>query len=298
MTWTISSTKKECRTWYKIYGDLKSGIRPLVVLHGGPGMTSDVLTPFSTLTAQRSIPVILYDQIGNGRTTHFPDKKGDTNFWVEQLFLDELKGLLNHLGIYKNYDLLGNSWGGKLAARHAARQPGGLNRLIIMSSPASQDLWIEAQKLCLKKLPQEVQDTVNRCEKEGKTDSEEYKDAIKVHCAHFLCRVDPMPEPLKKSFEAFEKDPTVYSTMNGASEFSITGSMKNWSMLEEAHKISVPTLLVNGAWDEAADICVYPYFKLIPRVKWVQFAESSHMAHLEEPERFFEIVGDFLEQKA
>lgn len=27
------------QTWYKIYGDLKGNIRPLVALHGGPGMT-------------------------------------------------------------------------------------------------------------------------------------------------------------------------------------------------------------------------------------------------------------------
>jgi len=50
--------------------------------------------------------------------------------------------------------------------------------------------------------------------------------------------------------------------------------MKTWSMLDEAGKISVPTLLLNGAYDEAADSVIYPFFKLIPHVKWVQFAVS------------------------
>lgn len=45
-------------------------------------------------------------------------------------------------------------------------------------------------------------------------------------------------------------------------------------MLDEAGKISVPTLLLNGAYDEAADSVIYPFFKLIPHVKWVQFAVS------------------------
>lgn len=28
----------ECFTWFKVFGDLKSGKRPLIALHGGPGV--------------------------------------------------------------------------------------------------------------------------------------------------------------------------------------------------------------------------------------------------------------------
>lgn len=296
MARNVRGAGKECQTWYRIYGDLRSVIRPLVVLHGGPGVTSEYLTPCSTLTAQRSIPIIIYDQLGCGRSTHLPEKMGDIEFWTEQLFLDELKDLLNYLGIYEDYDLFGNSWGGMLAARHAVRQAGGLKHLVIMSSPASMDLWVEAQEVLRRKLPQDVQDTLDKCEREGKTDSKEYQDAVLVYYSHYLCTIQPMPEPLAKSFEALEKDPTVYYTMNGPSEFFVTGPLKTWSILDEVHKIAVPTLLTNGAMDEAADSCVYPFFRLIPRVRWTQFAKSSHMAHFEEPERFFDIVGTFLSE--
>lgn len=54
----------------------------------------------------------------------------------------------------------------------------------------------------------------------------------------------------------------------------MTGPIKDWTILDEAHKISVPTLLINGWKDEAADSCVYPYFKLIPKVRWIQFSVS------------------------
>ncbi|KAF5347306.1 hypothetical protein D9756_009941 [Leucocoprinus leucothites] len=296
MTWSVPNTGRECQTWYKVHGDLKSGVRPLVVLHGGPGLTSDYVAPCSILTTQRSIPVIIYDQIGNGRSTHLPEKMGDTTFWTEQVFLDELKILLIHLGIYEDYDLFGNSWGGMLAARHAARQAGGLKHLVIMSSPASLDLWIENQKVLRRKLPQAVQDTLEKCEREGMTDSKEYQDGINVYSSHFLCTVDPMPEPLKASFEALVKDPSVYFTMYGQNRFNVTGTLRTWSILDDASKISVPTLLTNGAMDEAADSCVHPFFKLIPRVKWVQFAKSSHMAHFEEPDLFFNVVGEFLKE--
>ena len=54
------------------------------------------------------------------------------------------------------------------------------------------------------------------------------------------------------------------------------------------------TLLTNGRYDEVADDCVLPFFDNIQKVKWVHFLESSHMAHMEEKDRFMKIVGDFL----
>ena len=214
MTWTVPNAGLESQTWYKITGNLKSNTRPLVILHGGPGVPSDYLFPLSFLSFHYYIPVLIYDQIGSGRSTHFPDKMGDTEFWTEQLFLDELKALLQHLNIYDDYDLLGHSWGGMLGSRHASRQPGGLKHLIIMSSPASMDDWIKAQEAHRRKLPQNVQDALDRCEKEGKTDSKEYQDAVNVYYSHHLCRVSPMPELLQQSFAGLEQDPTVYFTMS------------------------------------------------------------------------------------
>lgn len=81
---------------------------------------------------------------------------------------------------------------------------------------------------------------------------------------------------------------------NGPSEFHITGPLKDWSIVSDAHKINVPTLLLNGRYDEARDPVVAPFFREIPRVKWVTFAESSHMIHWEERERYMEVVGNFL----
>lgn len=53
----------------------------------------------------------------------------------------------------------------------------------------------------------------------------------------------------------------------GPSEFHITGTLKTWSVIDKVHAISVPTLLTNGAADEAQDECVEPFFDKIPKVK-------------------------------
>jgi hypothetical protein len=34
----VPGLDKECYTWYSVFGDLKSGVRPLIALHGGPGV--------------------------------------------------------------------------------------------------------------------------------------------------------------------------------------------------------------------------------------------------------------------
>lgn len=81
---------------------------------------------------------------------------------------------------------------------------------------------------------------------------------------------------------------------NGPSEFFISGTLKTWSIVDEVHKIKVPTLLINGRYDEAQDEVVEPFFKSIEKVKWVRFAESSHMPHLEETNEYLEVVKNFL----
>ncbi|KAJ7218857.1 Alpha/Beta hydrolase protein [Mycena rebaudengoi] len=155
-------------------------------------------------------------------------------------------------------------------------------------------LWVEAQNALRAKLPQDVQDVLNKHEKDGTTDSKEYQVAVGVFYSHHLCIIKPMPAPIAEALAWIEKDPTVYLTMNGPSEFHVIGPLKNWTIIEDAHKISVPTLLLNGRYDEAQDSVMAPFFREIPHVKWVGFAGSSHMSHFEERERFMEVVGNFL----
>ena len=108
-------------TWYRITGDLSSPLTPLVVAHGGPGATSDYVWSIATI-ARTGRPVIHYDQLGSGRSTHLRSKGAE--FWTVELFLDELEFLLDHLGIADNYYFLGQSWGGMLGAEHGIRHDG------------------------------------------------------------------------------------------------------------------------------------------------------------------------------
>ncbi|THH29197.1 hypothetical protein EUX98_g4999 [Antrodiella citrinella] len=289
----VSSAGKRCKTHYWISGELKSGNTPLVVAHGGPGSTHLYVATHIELTKTHGIPVILYDQIGNGLSTHLPEKRGDADFWTVQLFIDELDNLVEKLGISDSYDLLGHSWGGMMGSSFAVRQPKGLRRLVLASSVARMQDWMDAGQKLQKGLPQDVQATISKHEAAGTTDSQDYEQVMEVFYSRHICRVQPLPSGFILDNEWMAQDNTVYHTMNGPSEFHIQGSLKTFDVVSELHKINVVTLVTNGRYDGAQDSVVKKFLN-IPKVKWVHFAESSHTPHYEEPERYFKIVGDFL----
>ena len=144
---------------------------PLVVAHGGPGCSHDYLLALAEI-ARSGRAVVHYDQVGGGRSTLLPDEGAD--FWTVDFFLDELDNLLGHLGIEDHYHLLGQSWGGMLAAEHAIRQPRGLVSLILSNSPASMDLWASEAAKLRAELPEEVAATLDRHEANDTTDDPEY----------------------------------------------------------------------------------------------------------------------------
>ncbi len=263
-----------------------------MVLHGGPGAGHHYTLSIAGISEQGR-PVIHYDQLGTGFSTHLPDKGAD--FWTVQLFLDELDNLLAALGIADGYHILGQSWGGMLAAEHAVRRPAGLRGLVIANSPASMGLWLEAAAELRAGLPEEVQHTLHAHEAAGTTDHPDYRAAEQVFNERHVCRLTPNPPEVQATWDNIAADPTVYHTMNGPNEFHVVGTLKDWSVIDRLHLIEVPTLLVSGRFDEATPETVRPFADHIPDVRWHMFEHSSHMPHVEEEELYLRIVGEFLD---
>ena len=282
-------------TWYRVTGDLRPGDpdapTPLVVLHGGPGATHDYLLSLVDLADDRA--VVHYDQLGGGRSTHYPERGAE--FWTPELFVRELQNLVDALGIAGRHHVLGQSWGGFLAEEYAFTQPPGLRALVLADTAASwADFAAEAGKL-REQLPAEVQATLAKHEEAGSYDDPEYMEACLVFYGRHVCRI-PWPPEVAKTFELLEQDPTVYRTMNGPSEFHIIGSCKDWQVKDRLHEIRVPTLLVSGRYDEATPALQRVLLGGIADSEWVCFEESSHMPHVEERERYMRVVGDWLAQ--
>lgn len=204
---------KPCKTWYKVFGDLKSG-PPLIGLHGGPGAGHEYLLPLVDLQKQHGIPIILYDQIGTGRSTHFREKENDTEFWTFDLYIQELDNLIDHLKLRDNgFYLLGHSWGGMFGSAYASQQPKGLKKLVNVSGPGSVPLTVKGFGGLIAKLPEDVRKIIEDGLESGDYESPEFKKASEVFYGRHVCRLDPMPEEVQIGFGHLEEDPTAYLTL-------------------------------------------------------------------------------------
>ena len=275
--------------WYRIVGEATDpGKFPVLVLHGGPGAAHDYLEPIGAL-AGTGRQVIFYDQLGCGLSDH----PHDPSLWDVPLFVEEVGAVRQALGLGRLH-ILGQSWGGMLGMEYALTKPHGLESLVVANSPASMTQWVSEANRLRAELPEEVQATLLRHEDAGTTDSPEYVEAVMVFYSRHVCRVDPLPEYVQRSFTQIDADPEVYHTMNGPSEFFVVGKLKPWDITPRLGEIAVPTLVLSGRYDEATPLIAETVQKGISGAEWVLFEESSHMPHVEETEQYLEVVDGFL----
>ncbi len=276
------------RVWYRIVGGGASRERiPLMILHGGPGAPHDYLENLQEL-ASETRRVVFYDQLGCGHSDH-PD---DPTLCYVARFADELEVVRRELGL-GTVHILGQSWGGMLAQEYALRQPRGLVSLILANTTSSIPMWVAEANRLRQQLPPEVNATLLLHEEAGTTDSQEYLDAMQVFYDRHVCHVRPYPDYVKRGFDQIG---FVYNYMNGPSEFYIVGIIKDWDRTHRLSEIRVPTLIISGRYDESTPLLNEVLHRGIPGSEWVVLENSSHLAHVEEPELYMQTVRAFLER--
>lgn len=284
---------RDFQTWVQITTPTtpRPDVHPLFVLHGGPGMAHDYVRNVAELAEETGRQVIHYDQLGCGRSTHLPD--APTDFWVPELFVEEFHNVRTELGV-ERYHLLGQSWGGMLGAEIAVHAPVGLASLSICNSPASMELWMAAAARLRSNLPESTRQVLDRHEAAGTVTDPQYLAATQEFYVRHVCRLTPTPQDFIDSEAQMETDPTVYHTMNGPNEFHVLGTLKTWTIIDRLDRITAPTLVIAGEFDEAAPATWAPFAERIADARSHVFADASHCAHLEKPEEFRAVVAAFL----
>lgn len=249
---------------------------PLLCLHGGPGVPHDYLEPLEAIAATGR-RVIFYDQLGCGNS----DRPNDPNLYSIDLFKEELITVRKALNL-EQIHLFGQSWGGCLALEHALSLATGLVSLILANTPANVQQFVTEAIGLMNDLPAEVQQIIHKHEAEGTTQDPEYKQAMELFNHSFLCRLDPWPSCLTKAYSKV------------GTEFRGVGKIIDWNIENRLVEIVTPTLLLSGCYDEVTPACVETVHKGISGSEWILFENSSHMPHLEETERFLQVLAEFL----
>jgi proline iminopeptidase len=269
------------RVWYQVVG--AGDAVPLLTLHGGPGATSDTLTPLQDLADER--PVVFYDQLGGGRS----DQPTDKALWRIERFVKELAQVRSALGLQQIH-LLGQSWGTMLAVDYMLTQPAGVISLILSDPVLSVPRYLVDAAALRAELPREVQHVLHQYEVAGTTDSAEYEAAAMEFYKRFFCRLDPWPTSLEPPAAQ------VYATMWGPNEFTATGNLRDYDRTSQLEEISLPTLFICGRYGTTTPASTARYHQLVPRSELVIFEQSSHLPHFEEAERYLAVVRDFLKR--
>jgi proline-specific peptidase len=272
------------QVWYKVVGSGESV--PLLTLHGGPGGGHDYLEPLNEIASER--PVVFFDQLGCGKS----DTPDDVSLWRIDRFVDEVTAVRDALGLDRIH-LLGHSWGGWLAIEYMLGAPSGVISLTLASTSASIPQFVyEAGKL-ISELPREMAETMRRLEAEGDFENPEFEAGMMEFYKRHLCRLDPWPDPIMRSLENLDGN-IVYETMNGPTEFTVIGNMKDWNRIEKLGEIVAPTLITCGRYDELTPACSRTLRQGIMNSRMHVFERSAHMAHLEETESYLQILSEFL----
>jgi proline iminopeptidase len=169
-----------------------------------------------------------------------------------------------------------------------------LASLLLCGSPASMPRWIRECNELRDELPTTERDILDRHETNGWTACPEYQGALVSFYRRHVCRMDPWPDGLERSFA--EIGPDVYTTMNGPSEFTVTGTFKDWDVTERLGEIEVPTLVLGGEHDEARPAHMADIAARIPDAELQIFNDASHLCFWEKREEFMESVNGFLDR--
>lgn len=278
--------------YYRLLGTAEE---TLVILHGGPGVSHSYLNRMGEL-AGNDLRVVFYDQLGSGKS----DKPEDKSLYYVQRYSDDLEVLLKKLGLGRVH-LYGQSWGGMLALQYSLDHPERVISLILSDTAASTRGAVRGMKQRLLELPPQVYHDILKLEGAGDFTSKEYADLVLQFYCRFLRRSTPfdpersLREYLETAGEDIEDLGPGYYNMWGPNEFTCTGAVLDWDVVDRLGEIHAPTLIVCGWYDEAVPELHRELADRIPDNEYVVFGNSSHLIIQEkEANAYLAVIRDFI----
>jgi len=272
------------KVWYRVVGDGPG--TPLLVLHGGPGVPGYYLKPLAGLGKDR--PVVFYDQLGCGHSTA-PD---DTSLWTIDRFVTAIGQVRAALGL-KDVCIYGHSWGSMLAAEYLLTKPEGVEACVMAGPALSIPLWSHDADSLLGTLPDSTQQVIRDNEAAGTTDSPEYQNAVMQFYGMYLARKQPWSANIDSSFAQMNQ--AMYNYMEGPSEFTITGTLRNYDATPHLHEITIPTLFIVGEYDEALPSSAAYYQSLMPDAQLAIIPNAGHLAMDDDSAKYVQTLAAFLD---
>lgn len=268
--------------WYKVTG--AGTALPVVLLHGGPGFSSFYLKALEALGDDRQ--VIRYDQLGSGKS----DRITDTTMFTFGHFIAELDSLRSALGLAK-WHVAGHSWGSMLALEYYRAHPDRVASLTLQSTVVDVPAFAARAKELLRTLPDSLQQAVIKSEAAGKFDDPGYQAAMNAFYGLYVWR-RPVQADLDSTFATVNQG--IYTYMQGPSEFTITGTFKDYNARSFLRQVTVPTLFTAGEFDEVGPALVRGYADSVTGAHYALISGAAHITMWDAPAENLRVVREFL----
>lgn len=277
------------KVWTKRFGNNPS--IKVLLLHGGPAMTHEYMECFESFFPEQGIEFYEYDQLGS----YYSDQPTDSSLWTTARFVEEVEQVRKALGLDKNnFFLLGNSWGGILAMEYALKYQDNLKGLIICNMMAScPEYGKYAENVLAKQMDPKVLDTIRQLEARKDFENPKYMELLIPHFYHqHLCRLEEWPDPVNRSIR--HVNGTVYTMMQGPSEFGIGGRLANWDRRADLPTIKVPTLTVGAKYDTMDPEHMKWMSTQVQKGSYLYCPNGSHLSMWDDQQVFMNGVIDFI----
>jgi len=273
----------------KLYFQTFGAGEPLIVVHGGPGLDQTYFLP-QMLELAKTHQVTFYDQRGSGKSLGGKITEKTINI---TRFIEDLEALRVHLN-FKQFTLIGHSWGGRVAMEYSIRYPDNLRNLVLLNStPATYKGQVA--------LAHELE-RVKPAEHKGK-DMFDYSSFIKLNpieigklykdyfLSFFYNQRGIAKLSLKFNEPSAKSGMKVFHTMNKTSWFQ-----KDLDLRPELNKLNIPTLIIHGDYDPIPLSVIKEINANIPNSKLVVLKNCGHFPFIDCPKHFFDELNSFLKK--
>ena len=276
----------------KLWVEVEGKGEPILLIPGGPGDAHYFHPSFSTLA--NSFKVIYFDAFGRGKS----DRAKDSKEYTFSRDIEDIEGLRKELG-FETFNLLGHSYGGMVAQAYALKYPNHVKRLILSNTLFSAEMWQANNDNCnyeIKNQYPEIWDSLMIVRSQG------FHSKDKIHQNLYA----EVPGGLFYFYNAgkaediiHDTNTEVYYTIAGDDcDFLIGGDITNLDFRTELKNLKMPMLILAGRFDRVA----LPRFSVqfrqyAPKAEFVMFEKSGHQPFVEESDKYFKVLRDFLNSK-
>ncbi len=289
----ITTPKGTFNVWTKRIGN-NPKIKVLL-LNGGPGATHEYFECFENFLPAEGIEFIYYDQLGCGNA----DNPNDTSMWDLPRYVEEVEQVRKALKLDNtNFYLLGHSWGGILAMEYATKYQNNMKGLIISNMMASCPEYDKyANEVLAKQMNPEVLAELMKMEANNDFSNPKYMELLlpnfyEKHILRFPAK--DWPEPVNRSLG--KTNQSLYVTMQGPSEFGISGKLEKWDRKADLKNVKIPTLVIGAKHDTMDPKHMEEISKILPNGSYLFCTKGSHMAFYDDQKTYFSGLISFLKK--